>query len=232
MQKRLISKLISKIKKSDYLVDNAMTGRQIWSVFWGRGLMFIRGSIRYFFVGRVGGLLFIGKHTKIICKKKVCLGAGSTIHDNCYINAMSRSGIIAGRAFTLGRNSIIECTGVLSELGEGMIIGDNVGISPNAFISIRGNVKIGDDTIIGPNVTIISENHNFFDLDSLIRMQGVSRKGIQIGNNCWLGANVTVLDGVKIGSGSIIAAGAVVNIDIPCNTIAGGVPARVLKTRT
>jgi acetyltransferase-like isoleucine patch superfamily enzyme len=65
-----------------------------------------------------------------------------------------------------------------------------------------------------------------------IRHQGVSRKGIKIGKNCWIGSKVTVLDGVTIGTGSIIAAGSVVTKSFPENSIIGGVPAKLLKTRT
>ena len=64
-----------------------------------------------------------------------------------------------------------------------------------------------------------------------IRLQGVSRQGIHIGPNCWVGAKVTVLDGVTIGEGSVVAAGAVVTKDIPPYSIAAGVPAKVIKRR-
>ena len=62
-------------------------------------------------------------------------------------------------------------------------------------------------------------------------MQGASRKGIKIGKDCWIGSGVKILDGVTIGDGCIIAAGAVVNKDIPEYSIAGGIPARVIKSR-
>lgn len=61
-------------------------------------------------------------------------------------------------------------------------------------------------------------------------MQGATRKGIEIGKDCWIGANATILDGVKIGDGCIVAAGAVVNRDVPSYTIVGGVPAKTIKT--
>ena len=64
-----------------------------------------------------------------------------------------------------------------------------------------------------------------------IRLQGVKRTGIKIGKNCWIGAKVTILDGVTIGDGCIVAAGAVVNSSFPDNSVIGGVPARLLKQR-
>ncbi|MBN1601390.1 MAG: acyltransferase [Chitinispirillaceae bacterium] len=144
---------------------------------------------------------------------------------------MCKGGVEIGDNFMLGRNSIIECTGVARNLGEKLSIGKHVGISPNAFISVRGTLSIGSDTIMGPHVCIISENHVYSDLNTPIRLQGDDRKGIAIGNGCWIGANVTILDGVNIGDGAIIAAGAVVNKDIPSLSIAGGVPAKVIKMR-
>ena len=69
------------------------------------------------------------------------------------------------------------------------------------------------------------------DRDKPIRLQGATRKGIEIGNDCWIGSKVTILDGVKIGNHAIVAAGAVVNKNVPDYAIVGGVPAKILKMR-
>ena len=79
------------------------------------------------------------------------------------------------------------------------------------------------------NGTFHSENHNFQDTSKLIREQGVTSKGIILGNNIWVGAKVTFLDGSKIGNNSVVAAGAVVNGEFPANVVIGGVPAKILK---
>ncbi len=229
--KKTVEKVISKIKGTDYRMDEGMTTGQMIGVVWQRFVMAFRGLLKKPFLKKSGKLLFIGKRVTVTCGKKVSLGNGATLNDGCAIRAMSRGGITAGKAFSLGQNSIIECTGVLSELGESLTVGNNVGISPGAFISVRGSVVIGDDTIIGPGATIISENHNFADFAVPIRKQGVTRKGITIGNNVWLGANVTVLDGVTIGDGAIVAAGAVVNKDVEAGAVVGGVPAKLIKKR-
>ena len=132
---------------------------------------------------------------------------------------------------SFGRNCQIECTGVLRELGESLVIEDGVGIAANAFIAVRGNVRIGKNCIFGPNVRIHSENHNFDDKNIPIRLQGATRKGVTIGEDCWIGSGVTILDGVNIGRGCIIAAGAVVNKDVEDYSIVGGVPAKLIKYR-
>ena len=92
-------------------------------------------------------------------------------------------------------------------------------------------MTIGDDTITGAYLSIHPENHNFDDISSAIRLQGVTRKGISIGKNCWIGAKVTILDGANIGDGCVIAAGAVVNQSFSDNQIIGGIPAKVIGSR-
>ena len=120
---------------------------------------------------------------------------------------------------------------MIRELGETLTIGNNVGFAANTFISMRGPIQIGDDTIFGPGVSIHAENHVFDDPETPIRAQGSIRKGIVIGRDCWIGAKVVILDGVIIGDGAIVGAGAVVTGDVPSGAIVGGVPAKVIKYR-
>jgi acetyltransferase-like isoleucine patch superfamily enzyme len=119
----------------------------------------------------------------------------------------------------------------LNQLGEFIKIGDNVGIGEFAYLGGAGGLEIGDGCIIGQYLSCHPENHNYQSLEKEIRHQGVSRKGIKIGANCWIGSKVSILDGVSIGEGSIIAAGAVVNKSFPDNSIIGGVPAKLIKSR-
>lgn len=110
-------------------------------------------------------------------------------------------------------------------------IEENTYIAPYVCISGPGNIKIGKHCMIASHSGIYANNHNFADLTVLIREQGVTRKGIIIEDNCWLGHGVTVLDGVTIGQGSVIGAGSVVSKDIPPFSIAVGVPAKVIRDR-
>ncbi len=226
-----MNKVISRIKKSNYEIDNNITDGIMLGIVFEKGIMIIRGIRHKFFFKKSKGLLFIGKRVRIKCRKKISFLGTAIIEDGVKIDALSKEGIEIGENFSLGRNSIIECTGVIRELGEKLIIGKNVGIAANAFISMRGTVEIGDDTIMGPNVAIHAENHIFNDLNKPIRQQGATRKGIKIGKDCWIGSGVIILDGVTIGDGCVIAAGAVVNKDIPKYSIVGGVPAKIIKNR-
>ncbi|BAZ49447.1 hexapeptide repeat-containing transferase [Nostoc sp. NIES-4103] len=104
-------------------------------------------------------------------------------------------------------------------------------IGPDVCIAGPGDIKIGKNCMIAAHSGIYANNHNFADPMQLIKNQGVTRKGIVIEDDCWLGHGVTVLDGVTIGRGSVIGAGAVVNKDIPPFSVAVGMPARVIKSR-
>jgi acetyltransferase-like isoleucine patch superfamily enzyme len=103
----------------------------------------------------------------------------------------------------------------------------------SAYVCIGGpgNIKIGKACMIAANTGIYANNHIFSDLTRDIALQGVTREGIIIEDDCWLGHGVTVLDGVIIGKGSVIGAGSVVTKDIPPYSVAVGVPAKVIKSR-
>ena len=93
------------------------------------------------------------------------------------------------------------------------------------------NVNLGNNCLIGPNVVLAGENHVFDNKFTIIQSQGICSIGIVIKDNVWIGANATILDGVTIGKGSVIAAGAVVNKNVAPYSVVGGVPAKLLKKR-
>ena len=177
------------------------------------------------------GLLFIGRNVKIKFKRKITFGSSVIIGDNVEINALSKSGILIGNNVSILNGTIIECTGVIRQLGEGLTIGNNVGIAHNCFLQVRSRVTINDNVIIGPNVSIFSENHIYSDPDLPIAQQGEARIGVSIGSGAWLGTRSVILDGVNVGEDSIIAAGSIVTKDVPKNSIVGGIPAKVIKNR-
>ena len=231
MFSKFLSKVISKIKKEDYVVDSNITFGVVFGTVLRKVRMLVKGMLMKPFFKKAKRTLFIGKKCDIRCKNKIEFQGSATVEDYVKIDALSKGGVKIGNNFSIGRNSIIECTGVLRELGESLEIGENVGIAANAFIAVRGKLKIGNDTIFGPGVSIHTENHNFNEVDKPIRLQGATRKGVEIGEDCWIGSKAIILDGVKIGSHVIVAAGAVVNKDIPDHAIVGGVPAKVIKMR-
>lgn len=117
-------------------------------------------------------------------------------------------------------------------LNPGMIsIGNNVSINPMCYIQGWGGIKIGNDVSIGHHVTIMSADHIFDDLNIPIKDQGVQFKEVVVEDGVWVGAKATILMGVRIGRGAIIAAGAVVTHDVDSFAIVGGVPARLIRSR-
>lgn len=231
--RKFLNKLISNVKGEKYELDKNISTGYLLGIVFSKLIDFSRGFITKIHFSRhnKGKNVFIGKKSKIKCKKLIKCGNGVTIGEFCYIDALSNNGISIGNNVSIGRNSTVECTGVLRELGEGLIIKDGVGIASNAFISVRGEVLIGKNTIIGPFFKLFSENHNFNKLDVAIRLQGATREGVVIGEDCWIGANVTILDGVTIGNGCVIAAGSVVTKNVNDFDIVGGIPAKIIKNR-
>ena len=110
-------------------------------------------------------------------------------------------------------------------------IGNNVSIHPMCYIEAKGEIEIGDDVSIAHAVTILSVNHVFADTNLPIKEQGIEYHKTEIKSNVWVGAKSSILAGVTIGSGSIIATGAVVTKNVDENCIVGGVPAKLIKNR-
>ena len=115
--------------------------------------------------------------------------------------------------------------------GAGISIGSNSGIGINAQLNPSGGIVIGDDVMMGEDAVIWSENHAFEDTSKPMRLQGYKKAPIVIEDDVWIGLRVVVLAGVRIGRSSVIGAGSVVTSDIPAYSVAGGVPAKVIKRR-
>ena len=154
-----------------------------------------------------------------------------TIQDGVTIDALSTNGVLLGANCNVGPMAIIQATGVLTRIGVGLSIGENSGIGGFSFIGCGGGVVIGANVIMGQYVSFHSENHLFEDIQKPIRTQGVTRAGISIGDDCWIGAKSTFLDGANVGRGCVVAAGSVVKGQIPPFSVVAGVPARVVKSR-
>ena len=99
------------------------------------------------------------------------------------------------------------------------MIGDNSSIGPDAYVGCSGKIVIGKNVMFGPKCSLFAENHNFKDTNVTIKSQGVNQRGIVIEDDCWIGSNVIILDGVTIGKGSVIGAGALVTKNIPAGSV-------------
>lgn len=224
----MFSALVTKIKGEEFRFDPRIKTTTLLKYFFLKTVGIVRFSLRFKTL-KIG---FLGPNINLRNKKKILFGKNLSIDRNCFIDALSTDGIVCGDNVSINKHVDIECSGTMKNIGKGLILGNNVGIGSHCFFGCAGGIIIGSDTIIGNYVSLHSENHNYSDSTKLIRLQGVERKGIVIGKNCWIGSKVTILDGANIGDGCIVAAGAVVtNKNYPKNTIIGGVPAKTLKTR-
>jgi len=175
--------------------------------------------IRLLFLPKKNGLkLRVGKNVTL--KGEIKIGKRVVIESNVKIYNHTE----IGNYVTLGDNVELR-----SNYPSFVKIGDRTSVNRNSMI--MGVVSIGEDCAIAPGCMIIGSNHVFNDNKISIKKQGLNRKGIKIGNNVWLGANVVILDGVNIGEGCVIGAGSVVTKSIPPNSIAVGNPCKVIKSR-
>jgi acetyltransferase-like isoleucine patch superfamily enzyme len=228
----IIEKIIRKLKNDpQYKWDSAYSTRDLLYVSIRRSIQIIRGLFLKPFLKNTSGLVFIGSKVKVQHGYQLTAGKNLILEDNVTINALSSNGIRLGDHVSIGKDSILFCTGVIAQKGTGITIGNRTGIGARAFLAGQGGITIGDDVITGPNIQIFSENHNFSDQTVTIKEQGVTKQPTLIGNNCWLGGGITILSGVTIGDGCVIAAGSVVTRSVPPNSIVAGVPAKVIKTR-
>ena len=135
-----------------------------------------------------------------------------------------------GGSITMGRGGQLAHGVVIAPFGGSVTMGKNVYVGHHTVIYGHGGVTIGDDTMIADHVSIVPSSHTIAP-GRPIREQPQTTKGITIGRDVWIGAGAVILDGVSIGDGCVIGAGAVVNESLPPNSIAVGVPAKVVRMR-
>ncbi len=176
--------------------------------------------------------VFFGENIILRHPNRIHLGNKVVISDGCILDARNEE---STNVIQLGDNVILSNNVMISCKGGTVKIGSNTGLGAQMIIQAVMNspVEIGNDVFIGPMCYITGGgNYNTERLDIPIWKQGLKEMGKTVlGDDIWLGANVTVLGEVEIGSGSIVAAGAVVSKSIPEKSVCRGVPAKIFKTR-
>ena len=228
----LAERTIQTLKRDQsYRIDPGLSGRTFLQVLAYRLAALARGALRRPLLGGGRGPLFLGPRVRLRHPQLIRAGRSCIVEEQALIDALSRQGVLLGDNVTIARGAVIQCTGVIQQLGVGVTIGANSAVGAYSFLGGQGGITIGSNVIMGPRVNIHSENHRYDDPDTPIRLQGVSRRGVTIGDDCWVGAGAVILDGVTVGRGCVIAAGSVVTRDIPDYTVAAGAPAKPIRSR-
>ncbi len=216
-------------KNPEFQFDTQLSNRVLIAFFLSKLSAQLR-AFRMLWWGHNPFRRFLGKGVRFFNARNIRLGNWVQLEDQVYLSALGTEPLVLGNKVRIGAHSRLIISTSFNDMGKGIRIGDNVGIGEFAYLGGAGGLEIGEDCIIGQYLSCHPENHRFEGLGIPIRLQGVSRKGNSIGANCWIGAKVTIVDGVNIGANCVVAAGAVVTKSMPPNSLIGGVPARVLRS--
>lgn len=192
--------------------------------------VFLRSKFYPMLFAKVGHGVVFGVNVTIRHPNKIFLGNNVIIDDNVLLDAKGSEnrGITIKDDVFIGRNSILSCKG-----GE-IVLNERANVGFNCEIFSSNRVIIGKDNLIAAYTYVVGGgNYNLDRTDIPINQQPdfEGKGGIVTEQDVWLAAHVVLLDGTKIGRGSVIAAGAIVSGEIPAYCIAGGVPAKILKLR-
>lgn len=152
-------------------------------------------------------------------------GEGTHIEDGVLLD------LTGGGTIETGKNCSIRTGAVLAPYGGMILLGDFCGVQHFSVLYGHGGLRAGNYVRIAAHCVLIPANHGIKLGTTPIYLQEETKKGISLGDDIWIGAGCQILDGVTIGDGAVIAAGALVNHDVPAAMIVGGVPARVLRAR-
>lgn len=187
----------------------------------------VRGIV-YKAILKMDGVAAIENKVRLRFASNIRLGNGVYLDQNTYLHATNHG-------ITIGANSIVMHGAVLHVYNfrdmpnSKITIGENSLIGEYSVVRGQGGVEIGDRVFTSPFSQIIAVNHIFDDPKVSFVEQGITAEGIIIEDDVWIGASAIITDGVKVGKGSVVAAGAVVTKDVPPFTVVAGVPAKEIK---
>jgi acetyltransferase-like isoleucine patch superfamily enzyme len=160
------------------------------------------------------------------------LGKSIKIDPSSWVSGRSVIRVNGGGSIVIGKNCEIHDFSMILTSGGDISIGDNCSVNPFTIIYGVGGASIGNNVRIAAHTVIVPGNHNPGNDDLSICQAGITKKGVRIDDNVWIGAGVRILDGVHIGRNTIVGAGSVVTNSLPPNATVVGVPAKVQKIRT
>ncbi len=185
-------------------------------------------AILYRLIMKMDGQAAIERNVRLRFASHIRLGHGSYLDEGVYIHACP-AGVEIGENTLVMHGAVLHVYNFRDLPHAGIRIGKDCLIGEYSVIRGQGGVTIGDRVYTSPMTQLIAVNHVVDDPNRPFIDQGITAQGIVVEDDVWLGANAVITDGVRIGCGAVVAAGAVVTKDVPPHTIVGGVPARILR---
>lgn len=185
-------------------------------------------AFTYRLIMHIQGIAAIEKGVRIRFAAHIRLARGVYLDECTYLHACPQ-GISIGENTMIMHGSILHVYNFRNLPHAFIRIGRDSLVGELNVLRGQGGITIGDRVYTAPQVQILAVNHVYDDPSRPIIHQGITAEGIIVEDDVWIGAGAIITDGVRIGCGSVIAAGAVVTSDIPPHSVAGGVPARILK---
>lgn len=177
------------------------------------------------FLGRLlDPFILRNPHPPAAAGRRLQIGESTRVSENAHVEFCSDDAVIQ-----LGKRCHVDHFSWLRAWGSGITMGDDCTL--HQYAMIQGGVKLGNGVRIGAHSIFIASEHKFDSCDEPIFTQGVEFRDIVVEDDVYIGSHVTILGGLTIGKGSILAAGTVVTTDVPCFSVMGGVPARLLRNR-
>jgi len=178
-------------------------------------------------LGKTGRNVTFGANVVLRHPKKIHIGDNVVVDDNCCLDAKGtdNEGISLGNGVFLGRNTILSCKN-----GD-IVIEDEANLGFNIEVFSASRVRIGKKVLVAAYTYLVGGDHLYDRVDIPVLDQGRTARGIDVGDNVWLGAHVVVTDGSRVGRDAIVGAGAVVVGEVPEFAIATGIPAKVVRDR-
>jgi acetyltransferase-like isoleucine patch superfamily enzyme len=136
-----------------------------------------------------------------------------------------RGRVAFGRLVWIGDGTKIRC-----HEGE-VVIGPKTVLGQECTISAYKRIRIGEQCVIADRAMFIDFDHGVTEVERPIRQQGIYKRDVVVGSNCWIGYGACILRGVRVGDNAIIGTNSVVTRDVPANAVVGGVPAKVIRMR-
>jgi acetyltransferase-like isoleucine patch superfamily enzyme len=162
---------------------------------------------------------------KLWHRRKLVLDGLAFIGPGCTLQIGDKGRIELGRWSWVGHGTKLRCHEGVISLGAKSVLGQE------CTVSAYQHVSIGRECVIADRVMLIDFDHGVVDVDRPIRLQGIYKRDVRIGNNVWVGYGACVLRGVTVGDNAVIGTNAVVTRDVPENAVVAGVPARVVRMR-